>query len=85
MKRRAIEYLQRIFKVDAAIAQIPFTFGLVPFECSDAREQFLNCVVFRHSEAPRGSGCDTRRITEIRYDGFRARQSVYTDVFQKVK
>jgi len=53
-------------------AQIPLAFLLVPSERTNAREQFLNCIVFRHSKASRGAGCDTSVSAEVRYDGFEA-------------
>jgi hypothetical protein len=64
-------------------AQILLAFLLVPSERTNAREQLPNCAVFRHSEVPRRSGCDTTCTDWVRFDGFEAlpRPSSHKDVY----
>jgi hypothetical protein len=68
----AVENAFHVLKVDLVNAQISRALILVPSERANTREQFLDCAIFRHSEAPRRPGCDTTCITEVRYDGFEA-------------
>jgi hypothetical protein len=47
-----VEDAFHVLEVDPVDAQIARALILIPSERANPREQFLDCVVFRHSEAP---------------------------------